>query len=95
MLYVLIKVLSHANAKKKTEWLKPGFQISLFHWPFSSDLMAVRRLEHLKPILNWANVCSLNILRKFDEQYLVLNWLVMRCKLRSKLAADSMIQNVG
>ena len=57
--------------------------------------MAVKGLEHLKPILSWANVCSPNILRKFDEQYIVLNWLVMRCKLRSKLAADSMNQNVG
>ena len=31
--------------------------------------------------------------------YFVLNWLVMRCKLRPKLAADvsadSMIENVG
>ena len=35
---------------------------------------------------------------QFDELYFVLNWLVMRCKLRSELAADaqhSMIENVG
>ena len=31
----------------------------------------------------------------FDELYFVLNWLVMRCKLRPELAADSMIENVG
>ena len=31
----------------------------------------------------------------FDELYFILNWLVMRCKLRPKLAADSMIENVG
>ena len=64
----------------------------------------------LKPVLNWANVCSPIILRtvrrtmirfliellvrrtwfgQFDELYFVLNWLVMRCKLRPKLAADA------
>ena len=32
---------------------------------------------------------------QFDELYFVLNWLVMRCKLRPELAADSMIENVG
>ena len=63
-----------------------------------------------KPVLNWANVCSPNILRtvrqtmirfltellvrqtwfgQFDELYFVLNWLVMRCKLRPELAADA------
>ena len=66
-------------------------------------------LTSLKPVLNWANVCSPNILRTvrrtmirfliellvrrtwfglFDELYFVLNWLVMRCKLRPELAAD-------
>ena len=64
----------------------------------------------MKPVLNWANVCSPNIhptlrrtmirfliellirrtwLGHFDELYFVLNWLVMRCKLRPKLAADA------
>ena len=64
----------------------------------------------LKPVPNWANVCSPNILRKvrrtmirfliellvrrtwygqFDELYFVLNWLVMRRKLRPELAADA------
>ena len=66
-------------------------------------------LTSLKPVLNWANVCPLNILRtvrrtirfltellvrrtwfgQFDELYFVLNWLVMRCKLRPELAADA------
>ena len=32
---------------------------------------------------------------QFDVLYFVLNWLVMRCKLRPELAADSMIENVG
>ena len=61
------------------------------------------------PILNWANVCSLNILRtvrrtmilfliellvrriwfRQSKVYFVLNWLVMRCKLRPELAADA------
>ena len=64
----------------------------------------------LKPVLNWANVCSPNIIRTvrrtmirflielsvrrtwfghFDELYFVLNWLVLRCKLRPELAADA------
>ena len=67
----------------------------------------------VKPVLNWAIVCSPNILRivrramiRFltellvhrtwfgqSKLYFVLNWLVMRCKLRP--AADSMIENVG
>ena len=73
-------------------------------------------LTSLKPVLNWANVCSPNMLRtvrrtmirfliellvrriwfgQFNVLYFVLNWLVMRCKLRPELAADSMIENVG
>ena len=72
-------------------------------------------LTSLKPVLNWANVCSLNILRTVQRTMIhfliellvrriwfgqskldfVLNWLVMRCKLRPELAADSMIENVG
>ena len=67
-------------------------------------------LTSLKPVLNWANVRSPNILRTlrrtmirfliellvrrtwfghFDELYFVLNWPVMRCKLRPELAADA------
>ena len=73
----------------------------------------------VKPALNWANVCSPNILRTLrrtmirflierlvrriwfgqSKLYFILNWLVMRCKLRPKTcdrrAADSMIENVG
>ena len=66
--------------------------------------------RRFKPVLNWANVCSPNILRTvrrtmirfliellvrrtwfetFDELYFVLNWLVMRGKLRPELAADA------
>ena len=65
---------------------------------------------NVKPVRNWANICSPNILRtvrrtmirfliellvrrtwlgQFDEIYFVLNWLVMRCKLRPELAADA------
>ena len=66
----------------------------------------------VKPVLNWANVCSPNILRTLrrtmirfliellvrriwfgpSKFYFILNWLVMRCKLRPELAADSMIK---
>ena len=69
----------------------------------------------IKPVLNWANVCSLNILRTLQRTmirfliellvhriwfgqskfYFILNWLVMRCKLRPELAADSMLENIG
>ena len=65
-------------------------------------------LTSLKPVLNWANVCSPNILRTLrrtmirfliellvrriwfgqSKLYFILNWLVMRCKLRPELAAD-------
>ena len=63
----------------------------------------------LKPVLNWANVCSpehtsdtstnydsfLNwtLVRRIwfwqSKLYFILNWLVMRCKLRPELAADA------
>ena len=70
----------------------------------------LKNAVYVKPVLNWANVCSTNILwtvrrtmirfliellvrriwfRQFDELYFVLNWLVMRCKLRPELAADA------
>ena len=67
------------------------------------------KCARLKPVLNWANVCSPNILRTIwrtmirfliellvrrtwfgqSKLYFVLNWLVMRCKLRPELAADA------
>ena len=77
------------------------------------DLRTLCRLAilpgSLKPVLNWANVCSPNILRtlrrtmirfltellvrriRFGQSklYFVLNWLVMKCKLRPQLAADA------
>ena len=63
----------------------------------------------VEPVLNWANVCSPNILRTLrrtvirfsiellvrriwfgqSKLYFILNWLVMRCKLRPELAADA------
>ena len=69
-----------------------------------------RHSSCLKPVLNWAHVCSANILRtvrrtmicfltellvhwtwfgQFDKLYFILNWLVMRCKLRPELVADA------
>ena len=66
-------------------------------------------LKSLKPVLNWVNVCSPNILRTVrrtmirflielliehgldsSKNVLVLNWLVMKCKLRPELAADEL-----
>ena len=66
-------------------------------------------LTSLRPVLNWANICSPNILRTLrrtmirfliellvrriwfgqSKLYFILNWLVMRCKLRPELAADA------
>ena len=66
-------------------------------------------LLFIKPVLNWANVCSPNILPTVrrtmirlltellvrrtwfgqSKLYFVLNWLVMRCRLRPELAADA------
>ena len=66
-------------------------------------------LTSLKPVLNWANVCSpehtsdirRTMIRFLTEHlvrriwfgqsrlYFILNWLVMRCKLRPELAADA------
>ena len=66
-------------------------------------------LTSLKPVLNWTNLCSPNILRTLrrtmirfliellvrriwfgqSKLYFILNWLVMRCKLRPELAADA------
>ena len=74
-----------------------------------SSQQSVRQCISLKPVLNWANVCSLNILRTLrrtmirfliellvhriwfgqSKLYFILNWLVMRCKLRPELAADA------
>ena len=68
-----------------------------------------RDIVTVKPVLNWANVCSPNILRtvrrtmicfltellvrqiwfRQSKLYFVLNWLIMRCKLRPELAADA------
>ena len=61
--------------------------------------------ETVKPVLNWANVCRTYFGRTMirfltellvrriwfgqSKLYIVLNWLVMRCKLRPELAADA------
>ena len=76
----------------------------------SERLSASVVMTDVKPVLNWANVCSPSILRtvrrtmirfliellvrrtwfrQFDELYFVLNWLVMRCKLRPEHVADA------
>ena len=78
--------------------------------PLSYNVCMLYTFACVKLVLNWANVCSPNILRtvrrtmirfliefsvrrtwfgQFDELYFVLNWLVMRCKLRPELAADA------
>ena len=75
-----------------------------------SLMVGMHSRQTVKPVLNWANVRSPNILRtvrrtmirfliellacrtwfgQFDGLYFVLNWLVMRCKLRPELAADA------
>ena len=41
----------------------------------------IRFLIELLDRLTWV--------RQFDEIYFVLNWLIMRCKLRPELAADT------
>ena len=43
MLCVLMKILSHASAKKEDK-NDQGFQIWHFYWSFSSDIMAVKGL---------------------------------------------------
>ena len=85
---------------------------SLFLFLLSSlqCLSSLFLIQPFKPVLNWANVCSPNILRtvqrtmirfligllvrwtwfrQFDKLYIVLNWLVMRCKLRPKLCQQT------
>ena len=78
--------------------------------PTRASLAAESAAEFpLNPVLNWANVCSPNILRTLrrtmirfliellvrriwfgqSKLYFILNWLVMRCKLRPELAADA------
>ena len=76
----------------------------------STDAVSALRKVWIKPVLNWANVCSLNILRTVrrtmirfliellvrrtwfgqSKLYFVLNWLVIRCKLRPELVADAL-----
>ena len=82
-----------------------------FYEAFSSKKVGLSAvyLSVIKPVLNWANVYSPNILRTLrrtvirflikllvcriwfgqSKLYFILNWLVMRCKLRPELAADA------
>ena len=77
-----------------------GFYFAWLQVLCSSILLGLG--SFVKPVLNWANVCSPNILRTVrwtmihfliellvcwtwfgqSKLYFVLNWLVMRCKLR-------------
>ena len=76
---------------------------------FYTSCRVATEQTYLKPVLNWVNACSPNILRTLrrtmirfliellvrrtwfgqSKLYVVLNWLVMRCKLRPELAADA------
>ena len=65
---------------------------------------ATNERGEVKPVLDWANLCSPNILwtvrrtmirfliELFSSPntvlYFILNWLVTRCKLRPELVAD-------
>ena len=49
MLWILIKIVSHASAKKKK--MAHGFQISHCYWSFSSNIMAVKWLNIFSPQL--------------------------------------------
>ena len=42
MLCILMTILWHASTKKKKAY---GFQISLFYWSFSDDIMAMKELR--------------------------------------------------
>ena len=42
LLYIFMKIFSYASAKKKTKKLK-CFKLSRFYWPFSNDIMAMKR----------------------------------------------------
>ena len=91
----------------------PGYSVMCLDPKTHKDTGLLLHFSHsvnLNPLLNWANVCSPNILRtlrrtiicfliellgrrtwfgQFNELYFILNWLVMRCKLRHELAADA------
>ena len=93
-----LNFIHHSPCSLKFSNKSPCFLNFIHHSPCS-----------LKPVLNWANVCSPNILRTVrrtmirfliehlvrrtwfgqSKFYFVLNWLVMRCKLRPELAADA------
>ena len=64
----------------------------------------MQNAQCVKPVLNWANkqfvqrttvrfLTGLLVRRtwfgQFDELHFVLNWLIMRCKLRPELAAEA------
>ena len=72
---VLVKILLHAGAKKKTKLLT-GFQILYFNWLFSSDVMSVKGLKRLNGTeytLGWTgNVYVENV----SENYYWHAWFI-------------------
>jgi len=61
-----MKIISHANAKKKTKRLK-GFKFCIFYWSFSSDTLAMKGLietafrENLNEAADWRDTNSVVI----------------------------------
>jgi len=66
MLCILMKILSHASAKKEDK-NDQGFQIWHFYWSFSSDIMAVKGLI---PSLPGCHLKTTNNRIKFETRKL-------------------------
>ena len=111
--WAVTKTMSVALLLTNNSKRSPAFAAQL-HLPthdiFWANLKVQLHLPPLKPVLNWANICSPNILRTLRQTmirflielfvrriwfgqsklYFILNWLVIRCKLRPELTADAL-----
>jgi len=55
---------------------------------WANCLCAKHTSDSSMKFLNWTLVCR-TLCRQFDELCFILNWLIMRCKLRPKLVAEA------
>ena len=74
-------------------WAGPGLTVLNWVNVYSPNILRTVQLTMIRFLIEL--LVHRTWFGQYDKLYFVLNWLVRRCKLRPKLAADSMIENVG
>ena len=86
--------MEHSADVARLQLLIGGYIFRLLEFPANPVTLSalqpmILRVGALGPFLTGRMFVRRTYFGQFDEIYFVLNWLVMRCKLRPELAADA------